>query len=218
MYSPTRIFGGLDVNNLDQNFPGDQGGKINLLRPALFLDRDGIINQDTGYVHCVEDFVWRTGIFDLARAAHRNDHAIIVTTNQSGIGRGFYGEPEFRKLTAWMNLRFEAEGAPLTAVYFCPFHVEAKIARYRSDHPWRKPKPGMILAAAKDHGIDMESSTFVGDRNSDMVAAKSAGVGAGCLVSRSPSAAMLSYAHSVADVAAATKWYSANIGAAAGDH
>lgn len=148
------------------------------MRSALFLDRDGVVNVDRGYVCRVEDFQFCRGIFNLTRTARRLGHAIVVVTNQSGIGRGYYSAADYERVTAHMRDRFEREGTPLDAVYYCPFHPDAVEERYRAaDHPWRKPRPGMLLAARDDLSLDLASSTMVGDRWSDMSAAASAGVG-----------------------------------------
>ena len=93
-------------------------------RPALFLDRDGVINVENNYVHKIEDFEFIDGIFDLCRLATQFDMAIVVVTNQAGIGRGYYSEAQFQILTHWMKGRFEEERAPISAVYFCPYHPE----------------------------------------------------------------------------------------------
>jgi D-glycero-D-manno-heptose 1,7-bisphosphate phosphatase len=146
-------------------------------RGALFLDRDGAINVDHGYVHQAEQFVV-PGIFDLTRYAANEMHwLIVVITNQSGIGRGYFDEVAFQDLTRWMCSRFEPENAPIARVYYCPFHPEYGIGEYRLDHPWRKPKPGMILQAATDLGLDLAASAIIGDSLSDMQAGAAAGVG-----------------------------------------
>ena len=148
-----------------------------VLRSALFLDRDGIINVDRGYVHCIEDFEFVPGIFDLVRfAVHDLGWPVIVITNQSGIARGLYDEPAYLALTEWMCDRFYAEGAPLTKVYHCPYHPTLGIGRYRVDHDWRKPKPGMIFQAAADLDLNLSESVLIGDKNSDMEAAAAAGI------------------------------------------
>lgn len=152
-------------------------------RPALFLDRDGVINVDRGFVARREDFEWLPGIFDAARTARRLGYALVVVTNQSGIGRGYYSEGDFADLTDYMRERFAQEKAPLDAVYHCAFHPDALEERYRHpDHPWRKPRPGMILAARDEHGIDLARSAMVGDRLSDAEAGVAAGVGAVALI------------------------------------
>lgn len=149
---------------------------IDEMKPALFLDRDGIINIDHHYVHRIDDFTFIEGAFALACAAAKESWPVIVVTNQSGIGRGYYDESDFAALTAWMIDRFEAEGAPITAVYHCPYHPQAAILNYRQDHPWRKPRPGMLLAARDAHEIDLSRSILVGDSYSDIAAAEAAGL------------------------------------------
>lgn len=145
-------------------------------RPALFLDRDGIINEDLGHVHRIEEFRFRNGIFPLCAAAQAAGLALVVVTNQAGIGRGYYGEEDFLALTRWMLARFAAEGIRFTAVEHCPDHPVHGIGPHRRDNPRRKPGPGMILDAAAAHGLDPARSVMIGDRASDMQAALAAGV------------------------------------------
>jgi D-glycero-D-manno-heptose 1,7-bisphosphate phosphatase len=146
-------------------------------RPALFLDRDGIINVDHGYVHRREQFEFIPGIFELARyTANELRWPIVVVTNQAGIGRGLFDEADFQTLTRWMCERFAAEGSPIARVYHCPYHPEHGIGPYRQDHPWRKPRPGMILQAAADLGLDLLRSAIIGDAMSDIEAGAAAGV------------------------------------------
>lgn len=151
-------------------------------RRAVFLDRDGVINIDTGYLWRIEDFVFRDGIFDFCRLAVARGYRLIVVTNQAGIGRGFFSENDFQRLTLWMRGRFEAEAAPLTAVYYCPYHGQHGIGAYRHDSYDRKPNPGMFLKAARSHGIALGRSMLVGDRESDMEAGYRAGIPRRCLV------------------------------------
>lgn len=147
------------------------------MRRALFLDRDGVINVDHGYVHKQECFEFVDGIFELVTEARALDYLLVVVTNQSGIGRGFYTENDFTRLNNWMKDQFEARGAPLDAVYFCPDHPVHGLGHYLRDSPMRKPGPGMLLQARKDLGIDMAGSIMVGDNRSDMQAGAAAGVG-----------------------------------------
>lgn len=147
---------------------------------ALLLDRDGVINHDSGYTSSVENFSFIDGIFDLCRAAKRLGYLLIVVTNQAGIGRGYYLEQDFFTLTEWMRERFEAEGAPITDVFYCPHHPEHGIGRYKKDSFNRKPSPGMLLSAAETHGLDLARSIMIGDKDSDMQAARKAGVGIRC--------------------------------------
>ena len=155
------------------------------IRPALFLDRDGVINLDSAYVHRPEDFQFIEGIFDLVAAANESGYLVIVVTNQAGIGRGYYTEAHFHALTDWMRGQFDLRGAIIDAVYFCPFHPEHGVGGYRKDADCRKPKPGMILQAAGEHDIDLSRSFLVGDKTSDIEAGLSAGIGTNILFSPS---------------------------------
>jgi D-glycero-D-manno-heptose 1,7-bisphosphate phosphatase len=147
-------------------------------RRALFLDRDGVINVDHGYVYRVDRFEFVPGIFDLVRFwANELEQPVVVATNQSGIGRGYFDERTYADLTQWMCERFAAEHAPIARVYHCPYHPEHGIGDYRRDHPWRKPNPGMFLQAASDLDLDLAQSALVGDRMSDIAAAVAAGIG-----------------------------------------
>jgi D-glycero-D-manno-heptose 1,7-bisphosphate phosphatase len=146
-------------------------------RRALFLDRDGVINIDRGYVHRAEDFEFVPGIFDLVRySVHDLGWPVIVVSNQAGIARGLFDESAYFVLTEGMCGRFRAEGAPLAKVYHCPYHETLGVGRYRLDHDWRKPKPGMILQAAADFGLDLSGSVLIGDKISDIEAAAAAGI------------------------------------------
>jgi D-glycero-D-manno-heptose 1,7-bisphosphate phosphatase len=150
-------------------------------RSALFLDRDGVVNVDQGYVWRCDDFQWVEGIFDTVRCARRLGLMTIVVTNQAGIARGYYSEADFQALTSWMLAEFEAAGAPVTAVYHCPFHADGLGAYRVADHPDRKPNPGMLIRAAKDYVIDLATSALLGDKESDIEAALAAGVEATAL-------------------------------------
>ena len=145
-------------------------------RPALFLDRDGVINHDSGYTHRIAEFVFRDGIFALCAAAQARGMAIVVVTNQAGIGRGYYTEADFQALTDWMLARFTAQGIAITGVEHCPHHPTQGQGPYRRDCARRKPAPGMILDASATHGLDPARSIMVGDKASDMQAALAAGI------------------------------------------
>jgi D-glycero-D-manno-heptose 1,7-bisphosphate phosphatase len=147
---------------------------------ALFLDRDGVINHDAGYTSSIEKFQFIDGIFDLCRTAKQLGYLIIVVTNQAGIGRGYYSEADFLKLTEWICEHFKAEGAPITEVFYCPYHPEHGVGEYKKDSYDRKPNPGMILRAAEKYKIDLPQSIMIGDKDSDMQAASKAGVGVRC--------------------------------------
>ncbi len=153
------------------------------MRRALFLDRDGIINIDHGYVHRPEQVAFVPGIFALCRLAAARGLLLVVATNQSGIGRGLYTEGDFHALMRWMGERFARERAPLHAVEFCPDHPEHGIDPYRRENLRRKPGPGMLLDAAAAHGIAPGASLMLGDKASDMQAALAAGIGTRILAS-----------------------------------
>jgi len=146
------------------------------LRPAAFLDRDGVINVDHGYVYRREDFEFVPGVLEGAQRLSQMGYALVVVTNQSGIGRGLYTEEDFDTLTQWMMQSFAAAGAPLAGVYFCPHHPVEAAGMYRCDCQCRKPAPGMLLRAAAELDIDLKASAMFGDRASDLQAAKAAGV------------------------------------------
>ena len=143
----------------------------------MFLDRDGVINVDKGYVARIEEFEFVPGIFELCRDAQRLGFTPIVVTNQAGIGRGLYSEQDFHILTEWMLAEFRARGAGIGRVYYCPDHPTAGIGRYRRDSPDRKPNPGMLLRARDDFGLDLSRSVMIGDKDSDITAGRAAGVG-----------------------------------------
>jgi D-glycero-D-manno-heptose 1,7-bisphosphate phosphatase len=146
------------------------------LRRAAFLDRDGVINIDRGYVFRREDFQFVAGALEGARRLHELGFLLVVTSNQSGIGRGLYTEDQFHGLTTWMRSEFRAAGAPLAGVYFCPHHPTAALGEYRRTCQCRKPAPGMLLDAERELGIDLASSVMFGDKASDLKAARAAGV------------------------------------------
>lgn len=145
-------------------------------RSALFLDRDGVINVDHGYVYRREDFHFTRGIFDLVRIANERNYLVVVVTNQAGIGRGYYTEKQFHALTDWMRTCFIARNARIDSVYFCPFHPEHGVEEYKRESRFRKPNPGMLLQAAREWKISLGTSVLVGDKISDMAAAASAGI------------------------------------------
>ncbi len=148
-----------------------------LKRGAVFLDRDGVLNQDLGYVHRAADLVWVEGAREAVARINRAGLLAIVATNQSGVARGFYTEDDVRALHAHMAAELAAAGARVDAFYYCPFHREGVVSRYVvADHPDRKPNPGMILRAIADFGIDPARSLMIGDRPADIETGRRAGV------------------------------------------
>lgn len=155
-------------------------------RKALFLDRDGVINVDYGYVSLPEQIEFIDGIFELCRHAKTLGYLLIVITNQAGIGRGFYTEADFHQLTHWMRGMFEREGCAIDAVYFCPTHPVHGVGDYRRESSRRKPNPGMILEALEEFKIDATQSILVGDKLSDIESGRAAGIACNVLFSPSP--------------------------------
>ena len=154
-------------------------------RRALFLDRDGVINVDHGYVHRPEQIDFLDGIFELCREASELNYLIIVITNQAGIGRGYYTEQQFHDLMSWIGQEFTAQGAHIDQVYFCPYHAQHGIGDYKKESLFRKPEPGMILQAADEHHLNLADSILVGDKVSDIEAGLTAGVGCNLLFATS---------------------------------
>src|SRR3569623_972448 len=145
--------------------------------PAVFLDRDGVININHGYVHKPENFDFIEGIFDVAQHAHELGYKLVVITNQAGIGRGYYSEADFHLLTQWMCEQFVQVGAPISQVYFSPFHPTAGLGIYLKDDFSRKPNTGMIFQAREELGLDLSGSILIGDKPSDIQAGIAAGIG-----------------------------------------
>lgn len=146
-------------------------------RSVAFLDRDGVINRDHGYVSRWADFEFMPDAIEGMRLLVNKGYALVVVTNQSGIGRGYYSEQDFEELSHELARHLAAEGIPLLATYHCPHHPTAGRGVYGQACDCRKPAPGMLLQAATDHAIDLPGSLIVGDKPSDMAAGKAAGLG-----------------------------------------
>ena len=149
------------------------------LRRAVFLDRDGVINRDTGFVCRVEDFEFIAGVVEALQEIQQRGYLLFVVTNQSGIGRGYYTLDDYQRVNAWMLASLASNAVTVTGVYFCPHAPEAGCV-------CRKPAPGMILQAQREHGLDLLASWLVGDKPSDIEAAQRAGVGQTLLIRSSP--------------------------------
>ena len=141
-------------------------------KKALFLDRDGTINVDKGYVFKAADFEFQTGIFELVQQYSNEGFLIFVITNQSGIARGMYTEAEYGKLTQWMVKKFAERNIRIEKVYHCPHLPEIN-----GPCECRKPKPGMIVQAMNEYGINPKLSVLIGDSERDLLAGKNAGIG-----------------------------------------
>lgn len=143
---------------------------------AVFLDRDGTINVDRSYLYKIEDFEWIKGAKEAIKYIHNKNYLAIIVTNQSGVARGYYSEKDVNILHKFINNELQKINTKIDAFYYCPHLSEAKISKYKMECDCRKPKPGMILQAAKDYNIDLASSWIFGDKERDILAGKNAGV------------------------------------------
>lgn len=140
------------------------------MNKAVFFDRDGVINIDTGYVGKIEDFTFVEGIIPAMRIAQQQGYLLIIVTNQSGIGRDYYTEDDFQQLTQWMKSELVQQGVNIDAVFHCP-HTDS------DDCECRKPKPGLFLQAIDKYDVDCDNSWMLGDSERDIEAAVAAGIG-----------------------------------------
>lgn len=161
---------------------GLQSENVETARKTLFLDRDGVININHGYVHTVERTDWVPGIFELCGAAKNAGYTLVVVTNQAGIARGYYSEAEFLTYTKWMHEEFEIRGMSIFATLYCPHHPTDGSDELRVQCACRKPAPGLFTTAIDLFGLDAERSLMVGDKRSDLIAAAAAGVHRGFLI------------------------------------
>lgn len=145
-------------------------------RPAVFLDRDGVLNQDTGYVGRREQLEFLPDMATAVRRINDAGYRAVVITNQAGVGRGFYSEDDVRTIHGLMEDHLAGSGAYIDRFYYCPYHPDALLPGYRAAHPERKPGPHMVLRAAAEMDIDLSASAMIGDRDSDMQCAAGAGV------------------------------------------
>lgn len=138
---------------------------------ALFLDRDGTINEEKHYLFKKEDFVFREGIFELVKAFKERGYLIFVVTNQSGIARGFFSENDYLKLTGWMQEQFSRQGVRISKVYHCPHLPEIT-----GECLCRKPNPGMLLEAIREFNLEPTACVLIGDSVRDLEAGRRAGL------------------------------------------
>ena len=145
--------------------------------PAVFLDRDGVLIEDTGYPHLEEHLRLVAGAAEAVRRLNQLGYLCVIVTNQSGVARGLFSEDQMKAFNTLIVRKLAAQRAVIGAVYACPFHSEGRVEAYiHPDHPDRKPNPGMILRAIADYDIDPARSFLIGDRQSDLEAARRAGM------------------------------------------
>lgn len=142
------------------------------MNKALFLDRDGVMNVDTGHLHKIEDFKFIDGAPELIKKFNDANYKVFVITNQAGIAKNYYAESDMHILHKYIDKELAKSGARIDAYFFCPHHPD-----FTGECDCRKPKPGMILRAEKDFNIDLKNSILVGDKESDIQAGRSAGIG-----------------------------------------
>lgn len=148
-----------------------------LQRPAVFFDRDGVLNEDLGYVHKPEDYIWIPGAIETIKRLKHKGYAIFIITNQSGVARGYFSEKDVRDLHHWINDElFQKYDVQIDSFYYCPHHPTAGLDSYKVFCECRKPRPGLINQALFEFNIARKSSYFIGDKDTDMEAAASAGI------------------------------------------
>lgn len=150
---------------------------MSMLKPALFLDRDGVINVDQGYVSRVEDWQWIEGAADCITTFKARDWFVFVVTNQSGIAFDYYSEQDMHAVHDHMRAGLRDAGTDVDAIYWSPDHINATNPRFKKESFDRKPKPGMLLQAMADFPVKREASFLIGDKKTDIQAAHAAGVG-----------------------------------------
>lgn len=145
-------------------------------RPAVFLDRDGVLNSDVGYAHRPDQITWVPGAREAVAHLNGLGHLVFVVTNQAGVARGYYDEAAVISLHRWMGAELAACGAHIDDWRYCPSHPDGVVAAYTRADPWRKPEPGMLLDLMHHHVVDLAGSFLIGDHDGDLEAARRVGI------------------------------------------
>jgi len=173
-----RTYGGffLDIGIPETYHAAQHLVPTQLQRPALFLDRDGVLNRDHGYVGSRDRFEWMPGAKSLIRQANDMGWYVFVVTNQAGVARGFYTEADVVSLHRWIAEDIRREGGNIDDFRYCPYHPDGIVQKYAHTHPWRKPAPGMLLDLMEHWPLNLARSAMIGDQPSDIIAAEAAGI------------------------------------------
>jgi D-glycero-D-manno-heptose 1,7-bisphosphate phosphatase len=145
-------------------------------KPAVFFDRDGVLNEDLGHVHSPDRFRWIEGAVEAVKRVNDSGRLAIVVTNQAGIGRGMYSEEEFAVFCSWIAGQLAQRGAHIDATYYCPHHPTEGVGAYHVVCDCRKPEPGMLTRAIREWDVDVPESVLIGDKDGDLAAAAAVGV------------------------------------------
>lgn len=145
-------------------------------KPAVFFDRDGVLNRDHGYTYRQQDFQWMPGAIETIRYFNELGYYVFVVTNQSGVARGYYTEQDIAILHDFMNRELMQKGGHIDGFYYCPHHPQGKVEKYNMICNCRKPAAGMLIQALEEWNVDVEKSLLIGDKISDLQAAEAVGI------------------------------------------